>query len=144
MSPPVPLPDEPRPRRKFSAWTVLAPATLLVVVVAMFNALGESCIFDRSECEKKASASAASKDSDSGSKTTTGGDNGEQAKPERVRRRYQVRSGDTTQSIAARFELTEEELKACNPHVDDFTVLQVDTWLSVEPKKCTGKDDGVI
>jgi LysM repeat protein len=115
----------PRRRRRYSVWTLLAPAAVVILWISFFSALGKSCVFK--ECADA---------KDTGAQTTSEGDDrndvprGGKAK---------VKSGDSLGSIATRFKLTEEELKACNPLVDP-QALQPDTFLLVSAVDCEDAD----
>jgi hypothetical protein len=98
--------DQPRPRRRYSVWTLLAPAALIVFVVLLFNTLGSSCAIK--DCSKHHSA-AATKSSASSTSTATG----TTAVP--LNKLYKVKASDTAQSIASHFNLTVDQLEACNP-----------------------------
>ena len=130
MTPNAPIPDQPlRPRRRFSLWTILAPAALILLVVLVFNAVGKSCAFK--DCDAKKSSAASKKESGAAKKSTA-------AKQQKQRRGYKVRSGDSLQTIAARFELSEADLKACNPKIFDFRTIQVGQYMLVDRKRCSG------
>jgi LysM repeat protein len=131
MSTPVPLPDQPRPRRSFSLWTLLAPVALVIVVVLLFNALGQSCVVndkgcDKSTAKKKAPAAKASKSA------------------KKLPRRYRVKKGENFGAIADRFGLSEAQLKKCNPKVTDPTNLGVGTVLAVRKCESIKTDDDPI
>jgi LysM repeat protein len=129
MTPDAPTPDDPlRPRRRFSFWTLLAPAALIVVVIMTFSAVGKSCAFK--DCDEPAAETKAEP-----AKKATAKKGGKKAKP---RKRYRIQSGDTLQEIAMRFDLSEEDLKACNSGVFDFRNLQVGRFLHVDKKRCDG------
>ena len=125
MAPP-PDPDRertpaPRPRRSYSLWTILAPIGALVLFIAFFHALGDSCLLK--ECvhtkdEAKAAGPA--------NKLASGA-------------RAKVKSGDTLGSLAERFHLSQDELIACNPDVDAQT-LQPGAYLNVSAMDCEGQD----
>lgn len=106
----------PRKKRRFSLWTLLAPVGLVVLVIAIFNALGEaSCVF--SECKKK----------DKGSESTS-------EKPANLPpggKRHRVRTGDTVASIAEKYGLTEQGFMKCNPNITDSYVLHVGDSVAV-------------
>lgn len=97
----------------------------MILWISFFSALGKSCVFK--ECADA---------KDTGSETAAEGDDrndvprGGKAK---------VKAGDSLGSIATRFKLTEEELKACNPLVDPQT-LQPDTFLLVSAVDCEDAD----
>lgn len=143
-----PPPDDPQrpPRRRYSPWTLLAPAALLVVVIMSFSALGSSCVFK--ECGPDATkAAAGSTPAEEAVKTK------KQEKPYlfgkdgELKPRWKVREGQSAQEIAEDFDLTIEELKACNPHVIDIRQLRTGQFLHVEHKRCKGakpKDAGAI
>lgn len=119
-----PYGNGPRPRRRFSAWTIIAPAAAVILWIAFFSALGKSCVFK--ECVDK----------DNGSETKDEGD----AQNDLPRgAKAKVKEGDSLGSIAQRFELTEEELKACNPLVDP-QALQPNNFLVVSAIDCEDAD----
>lgn len=131
---PAPDDKDDRPPRRYSIWTLLAPAALLVVVIAMFNALGSSCVLKG--CDGKDGKSTGSDATATAGKSAKPGDAG--------RMFYRVRSGDTGQSIADRFGLTLEELQTCNPKVADFYTLQPGQRLTVSTAKCkTAENDSL-
>ena len=115
----------PKRRRRYTVWTLLAPAAVVVLWIAFFSALGQSCVFK--ECVDKKGAAA---------KTAAGGD-----KQNEVPRggKAKVKAGDSIGSIAARFDLSEDELKACNPLVDPQS-LQPGQFLLVSAIDCEGAD----
>lgn len=115
----------PRRRRPYSVWTLLAPAAAVILWISFFSALGKSCVFK--ECADA---------KDTGAQTVNEGDErndvpkGGKAK---------IKNGDTFGSIATRFDLTEEELKACNPLVDP-QALQPNQFLLVSSVDCEEAD----
>lgn len=112
FEPPLP------PRRKNRLVVIAAPAALFVVVVLLFNAIGSSCVIKSCTTKpttKKASASSAQADSS--------------------QRFYRVASSDSMGSIAEKFKLTIDEIKACNPNIDP-NALQIGTKLRVERDYC--------
>lgn len=114
-----------RPRRRFSAWTIIAPAAAIILWISFFSALGKSCVFK--ECADA---------KDTGSERADEGD----ARNELPRgARAKVKEGDNLGVIAARFDLTEEELKACNPLVDP-QALQPGNFLFVSAIDCEEAD----
>ncbi len=115
----------PKKRRRFSVWTLLAPAAVVVLWVSFFSALGQSCAFK--ECKDTDKASASAKDTDKPANDVAAG------------KRTKVKDGDTLGAIAAKFGLTEDELKACNPAVDP-QVLRAGTYLKVSAADCQGAD----
>jgi LysM repeat protein len=114
-----------RPRRRFSPWTIIAPAAAIILWVSFFSALGKSCVFK--EC-------AGAKDN--GSETADAGDKKNEL-PRGAKKK--VVEGDTLGSIAAQFDLTEDELKACNPLVDPQS-LQPGDRLLVSAVDCEDAD----
>lgn len=112
---------------------MLAPLALVAVVIALFSAVGKSCALRNCESET-ATTSQRSASADAKSTSSTGA-------PVRVRQRYKVQPNDTAQSIAAKFDLTEEELRDCNPQVEDFYNLQVDQFLNIAQRKCKQTKD---
>lgn len=115
----------PKRRRRFSIWTLLAPAAAIVLWVSFFSALGNSCAFK--ECADK---------KDEGAQTVDANDErNDLARDVKAK----IKEGDTLGSIAARFKLTEDELKACNPRVDP-QVLQAGRYLVVSAINCEEAD----
>lgn len=114
-----------RTRRRWSVWTIIAPAAAIILWISFFSALGKSCVFK--ECADAR---------DTGAESKNEGDvqndlpRGAKAK---------VKEGDSLGSIAARFDLTEEELKACNPLVDP-QALQPNNYLVVSAIDCEEAD----
>ncbi len=115
----------PRRRRKYSVWTLLAPAAVVVLWISFFSALGKSCVFKECADAKDNGAESAS-DGDERNDVPRGG-------------KAKVKAGDSLGAIATRFKLTEEELKACNPLVDP-QALQPDTFLIVSAVDCEDAD----
>lgn len=132
--------DPLRPRRRFSAWTLLAPVALLVFVFAAFNAIGESCVVKH--CAKPASKSSAKDDVLKSDKPPTGGKkpsclNTPKLCPRNAK--YTVKEGDNASVIADRFQLSQDDLSACNPNAD-IVSLPVGTKLFISPARCKGAD----
>lgn len=115
----------PRRRRRFSAWTVLAPAAAIILWVSFFSALGKSCVFK--ECADA---------KDVGAQTV---DEGDERNDLGRGTKSKVKDGDTMGAIAERFSLTEEELKACNPLVDP-QALRAGQYLTVSAVDCEEAD----
>lgn len=114
-----------RRRRRFSVWTVLAPVAVIVLWVAFFTSLGNSCVLK--ECKDDGDSTAEAEEaSDKQNDVTRGG-------------RAKVLQGDSMGSIAAKYDLTEEELKACNPKVDP-QALQPGQRLLVSAIDCEDAD----
>lgn len=107
----------PKRRRRFSIWTLLAPAAVLVLWVSFFSAVGKSCIVRTCE-ERPAAATDATTDASGDKRNTL--DQGA---------KYKIKAGDSLGAIAARYDLTEDELKACNPTVDPQTIQPGDRLL---------------
>ena len=116
----------PRSRRRFSIWTVIAPAAAIILWISFFTALGGSCFFKECKDESKSDDAAAAASADKRNDLDKGA-------------RAKVKAGDSLGSIAAKFELTEDELKACNPLVDPQT-LQPNTYLIVSAIDCEDAD----
>lgn len=112
-------------RRRFSAWTIIAPAAAIILWISFFSALGKSCVFK--ECADA---------KDNGSETADSGDK-QNDLPRGAKAK--VKEGDSLGAIAARFDLTEEELKACNPLVDP-QALQPNNFLVVSAIDCEDAD----
>lgn len=116
----------PSRKRRWTVWTLLAPAAAVILWISFFSALGQSCIFK--ECADK-EASANEQSADEGDKRNDLA-RGVKAK---------VKDGDTIGAIAERYLLTEEELKACNPKVDP-QALQAGQYLTVSAVDCEDAD----
>jgi LysM repeat protein len=115
----------PRRRRRFSVWTLLAPAAAIILWVSFFTALGSSCIFK--DCTDKAGSSES-------------GDESGDARNDLARgTKSKVKDGDTLGDIAKKFDLTEDELKACNPLVDP-QALRPGAFLTVSAIDCEEAD----
>jgi LysM repeat protein len=115
----------PRRRRRYSVWTLLAPAAAVILWISFFSALGKSCVFK--ECADA---------KDTGSETA---DEGDERNDVPRGGKAKVKEGDSLGAIATRFKLTEEELKACNPLVDP-QALQPGTYLAVSAVDCEEAD----
>lgn len=117
-------PNGPR-RRTYSIWTLLAPAAVVVLWIAFFMALGDSCVFK--DCGK-----------DTGeAKAADANVDPENDLPQNARAK--VKNGDTLGKIADKYKLSEDELKACNPDVDP-QALQPGAYLFVAGSRCEGAD----
>ena len=116
----------PRPRRRLSPWTIIAPAAAIVLWISFFSALGKSCVFK--EC-------ADAKDNGSENQTEDGDARNDLPRGAKAK----VKEGDSLGGIAARFDLSEDELKACNPLVDPQT-LQPGNYLVVSAIDCEEAD----
>lgn len=114
-----------RKRRRYTVWTLLAPAAVVALWIAFAMSFGSSCVFDGS-CSSGSDDADAAEEADARNDVQRGG-------------KTKVKAGDSLGSIAARFELTEEELKACNPRVDPQS-LQPDTYLVVSAINCEEAD----
>lgn len=117
----------PRPVRKRSLLVILGPAAVVVLWVAFFMALGNSCVFK--ECAGPDDAEA----------KTDAADSDDPRNDLKATARAKVKQGDTLGQIAERFLLTEDELKACNPDVDP-QALQPGTYLFVSGERCEEAD----
>ena len=125
-----------RRRHRISLWTLLAPAALVAVIFALFSALGSSCLLK--EC--------ASEKADSSKETPARQAEAEKRKAKpflfdkqgKLKKRWRVREGQNAENIARDFELTFDELKACNPQVLDFRQLSAGQFLQVDHKYCKG------
>ncbi len=114
----------PKRRRRFTVWTLLAPAAAIILWVSFFSALGKSCVFK--ECSDK----------DTGSETASS----TAAKNEYPRgTKAKIKDGDTLGAIAQRYNLTEEELKACNPLVDP-QAIRAGQYLTISAIDCQDAD----
>lgn len=136
MKPPPPSPDQrSRPRRRLSVWSLLAPAALVAVVMLTFSALGDSCVFK--DCGAKEATA-----SDTPAEEALAAKREERpelyTKDGRLKPRWKVREGQSAQNIADDFELTIEELKACNPQILDIRQLQAGEFVQVNHKYCKG------
>jgi LysM repeat protein len=116
----------PRGRRRYSPWTIIAPAAAIILWISFFSALGHSCIFKECSDTKDASAETTRSDGDKANDLPRGA-------------KAKVKTGDSLGAIAARFDLTEEELKACNPLVDP-QALQPNQFLIVSAVDCEEAD----
>jgi hypothetical protein len=114
----------PRRRRRFSAWTILAPAAAIILWVSFFSALGKSCLFK--DCADPEPVAAQTADGDQRNDLARG-------------TKAKIKEGDTLGAIAERFLLTEDELKACNPLVDPQT-LKPGQYLTVSAIDCEEAD----
>lgn len=115
----------PRRRRRYSIWTLLAPAAAVVLWISFFSALGQSCVFK--DCTD---------DAEAGAQTVAEGDE----RNDLARgTKSKVKEGDTLGSIAEKWMLTEEELKACNPAVDP-QALRPGQYLTVSAVDCEEAD----
>ncbi|MBC7460584.1 MAG: LysM peptidoglycan-binding domain-containing protein [Thermoleophilia bacterium] len=113
----------PRRRRRFSIWTVLAPAGAIVLFVLLISSVQNSCIA-RGTCTK-------SKDSN--------GASGKPANDVKAGAKAKVVQGQSMGSIAAKYNLSVAELQACNPLIDAQT-LQPGQRLNVSAIDCEGQD----
>jgi LysM repeat protein len=116
----------PKRRRRFSIWTLLAPAAAVILWISFFSALGNSCIFKECANDKK---------SDGAQTVAEGDERNDLARDVKAK----IKDGDTIGSIAAKYKLTEEELKACNPLVDP-QALQAGRFLVVSAVNCEEAD----
>jgi LysM repeat protein len=116
-------PRSPRPpRRRVSIWTIIAPAGALALFIIFFIALSNSCL--SSGCHK---SSDDSKDSNAPANDLPAG------------ALAKVRPGDSMGSIADRYNLKLDDLKACNPTIDPVAI-QPGQRLKVSAATCEGKD----
>lgn len=120
----------PKRRRRYSVWTLLAPAAAVILWISFFSALGKSCVFKECADAKDNGSESQSDGSDTQNKVPRGG-------------RAKVKNGDTVGIIAARFDLTEEELKACNPTIDP-QALQPGQFLVVSAIDCEDADKAEV
>jgi LysM repeat protein len=131
-------PKKPGQRRRYSLWTLLAPAALVVVNVMSFNAVGRSGVLD-SDSEKSSKTDSTTTSSAATTKKVPTNSKG------RPKVRHQVAEGETAQSIAEMYLLTVDQLIGCNPQLSDPQNLQIGQYLHVDPKRCKdAADDGVI
>lgn len=114
----------PKKPRRFSVWTLLAPAAVVILWISFFSALNQSCILK--ECPKKDTSTKTNDTEDKRNDLPQG-------------TKTKVKAGDTIGSIAAKFHLTEEELKACNSKADPQT-LQPGQYLTVSAVDCEEAD----
>jgi len=96
---------KPRSRRRFTVWTLLAPAGVLVLWIGFFTALGNSCVLDGKCTPSKGEKGASSAETDPRNDRPKGS-------------RYKVRQDENMGLIAEKYDLSQEELIACNPDVD--------------------------
>jgi LysM repeat protein len=114
-------------RRRFSPWTIIAPVAAIVLWVSFFSALGKSCVFkDCANAKDKGSQTAAEASGIKQNDLPRGA-------------KVKIRTGDNLGAIARKYQLTEDELKACNPLVD-AQALQPGTFLLVSSIDCKGAD----
>jgi LysM repeat protein len=118
-------------RRRYSVWTILAPACAIILWVSFFTALGKSCVFK--DC-------ADAKDTSSQTAAEANGDK-QNDQPRGATR--MVREGDTLGKFAKLYDLTEEELKACNPLIDP-QALQPGTRIKVSAIDCEDADKAAV
>lgn len=116
----------PRSRRRYGPWTIIAPAAAIILWISFFSALGKSCIFKECADAKDTGSTTVSEDGDERNDLPGGA-------------KAKVKEGDSLGGIAARFDLTEEELKACNPKVDPQS-LQPGQYLIVSAVDCEEAD----
>lgn len=128
-------PNSPRRRRRYSIWTLLAPAALVIVVVVSFNAIGRSGVLDDDKPTTTKSTTKAS--TEKKIPTNSRG---------RPKARHKVAEGETLQSIADLYGLSVDQLTACNANnLPDPQNLQIGQFLHVDQKRCkAAADDGVI
>ncbi|MCB0880150.1 MAG: LysM peptidoglycan-binding domain-containing protein [Thermoleophilia bacterium] len=119
----------PKRKRRYSVWTLLAPAAAVILWISFFSALGQSCVFK--ECKDKDSGSAKAAD--------TTDERNDLARGTKAK----VKEGDTLGGIAAKFKLTEEELKACNPKVDP-QAIRAGQYLTVSAVDCEDADKAAV
>lgn len=132
-------PKKPGQRRRYSLWTLLAPAALVVVIIMSFNAIGRSGVLD-SDGGKSTKDSGAKTDA----KTTANAKIPTNSKG-RPKARHQVAEGETLQSIADLYQISVDQLIGCNPQLSDPQNLQIGQYLHVDQKRCKdAADDGVI
>jgi len=117
---------------------VLAPAALVVTVVLLGSALGGACL---TGCDEDKAAATTAQDKTTAELREKGK---RKEKPYlfagdgSLKKRWKVREGQSAQEIADDFELTLEELKACNPDVLDIRQLSAGQFLQVDQKYCDG------
>lgn len=110
------------PRRRISFWTIVAPVGALALFVVFFVALGNSCISNG--CD--------SNDDDAAEEDKPANDL-------KAGARAKIKPGDSVGSIAAKYNLTMDEIQACNPTVDAQTI-QPGQYLVVSAASCEGAD----
>ena len=117
--------DPARPRRpRYTVWSLLAPVGAIVLFILMFSAVGDSCIA-KHDCDSSKSSTA-----DAANKL---------ANDLKSKAKAKVKPGDSIGAIAARFNLTQADLIACNPTIDPQS-LQPGVRLNVAAVDCEGQD----
>lgn len=119
-----------RRRRRYSVWTLLAPAAAVALYIGFFSALSGSCLVKG--CDSKPNEARASSP-----------DQADKVNEQPRNARTKVKAGDTLGLIAAKYDLTEEELKACNPEVDPQT-LQPGAFLLISGERCEDADKAPV
>lgn len=112
--------ERPRAKRKLSFWTLAAPIAAAVLFIVFFTALNGSCLKDGCDTKKEEKKEGPANALVAGA-------------------RAKVKAGDSVGTLAQRFNLTEDELKACNPTVDPQT-LQPGQYLVVSAASCENAD----
>jgi LysM repeat protein len=118
-----------RPRRKFSGWTLLAPAALIVLVMLVANAVGSSGIFDDDAPSKKTANTKATAITTPTSAATTK-KKGACTAPTGDKT-VRVKSGQTLSDIADANCMSVEKLLELNPTITDAQTLQLDQKIVV-------------
>lgn len=111
-----------RPRRRVTFWTIAAPVATGALFIAIFVGLSNSCLTSGG-----CSSTSAAEDADKPANDLKPG------------ARAKVKPGDSVGSIADRFGLTMEEIKACNPLIDPQNI-QPGQYLVVSAATCEGAD----
>lgn len=111
-------------RRRYSVWTLLAPAAVAVLWIVFFSSLSGSCL-----------VKGCSKAKDTSSETATTKLDANIAKARKVK----ILKGTTLGQIAQTYGLTEDELKSCNPNLDP-QALTLNAYINVAQDECKGAD----
>lgn len=136
-----PTPGAPRRRPRWSLWTLLAPAALVVVIVMVAGSLGSSCVLK--DCKDDSKASTGNTPAETKAKKKRQDEPQLYEADGSLKKRWKVREGQSAQEIADDFELTLEELKACNSKtVLDIRQIRPGQFLQVDHKYCKGATTG--
>lgn len=117
--------EEPQPpsKHKVTIWTILVPIGAVLLLIMLGVGTAKSCLVS----------------GDCGSSSDDAASANELANDLKQGARAKVRPGDSIGTVAQRFNLTQDELKACNPLVDPQT-LQPGQFLVVSAIDCDGAD----
>ena len=118
-----------RRRRRWSVWTLLAPAALVIFSFLIFQAVFDSDLFSGSD------------GGDDGATEETIDEGLTESQLAAVRTK--VKPGETLSEIAAAFGYTIDELTACNPQLDPQTI-QAGDYVLVKRDVCSGADKAAV